>query len=292
MKCERCGYLLFNLPGPQCPECGLMFDVSRYRFEPGSIAFQCPRCRQEYFGNDANGLPSPANFMCVQCAAPVSLYQMPVVPKRPDAMGRLGVPSPWDQRLKLGFWQAWWQTLMMLLFKPSTFYRNHDGTSYVEAFWFSMVSLYVGFIPYCAFTTLLLFFMSKIMASTTSPPPVIFISFQIAMNVAVALFGPLLYPWVYGAFAVVFIHPALCVLASKRKSIGHTFRLAMYSLAPQSSLLVPICGAYAAGIWALVVLIIGVKEVHETTGGRAVLAVLWPAALGFIAAVVVLFLII
>ena len=43
-------------------------------------------------------------------------------------------------------------------------------------------------------------------------------------------------------------------------------------------MIVPICGGYASGIWSIVVLIIGVKEVHRISGLRATVAVLWPLA--------------
>ncbi|MHC4609441.1 MAG: hypothetical protein ACYS7M_03745, partial [Planctomycetota bacterium] len=59
MHCIHCGYLLFNLPRPVCPECGLPFDVCAYRFEPQVVHFACPACDQEYAGNDQRGLPWP-----------------------------------------------------------------------------------------------------------------------------------------------------------------------------------------------------------------------------------------
>ena len=39
-------------------------------------------------------------------------------------------------------------------------------------------------------------------------------------------------------------------------------------------------GAYAGGIWQIVAMIIGIREVHGISTGRAVLAVLWPIAVG------------
>jgi hypothetical protein len=52
----------------------------------------------------------------------------------------------------------------------------------------------------------------------------------------------------------------------------------MYSHAPYALYIVPICGAWAGGVWQLVALIVGVRELHGINGWRATIAVLWPMA--------------
>ena len=100
MKCQNCGYLLFNLPRPVCPECGRSFDVAVYQFEPGAVSFKCPHCDREYYGTDARGLPHPREFECRGCSQQIALREMCVAPKRPGAEGILVDFSPRD-RMKL-----------------------------------------------------------------------------------------------------------------------------------------------------------------------------------------------
>jgi hypothetical protein len=104
------------------------------------------------------------------------------------------------------------------------------------------------------------------------PPLWIFAIVFSVLAVVVPPFAPLL----GGAVTTLTVHLAVLVLAPKRKSIGYTFRTVLYSYGTNAILAVPICGAYAGGIWQIVTLVVGVREVHETSTGRAVLAVLWP----------------
>ena len=56
-----------------------------------------------------------------------------------------------------------------------------------------------------------------------------------------------------------------------------TFRVIAYSSGSTALFYaVPFCGGLVAFIWSLVVQIIGVKEIHGTTTGTAVMAVLLP----------------
>jgi len=47
-------------------------------------------------------------------------------------------------------------------------------------------------------------------------------------------------------------------------------------------------GAWAGGIWPIVTMIIGIKEVHGISGWRAAIAVLWPIVLLFCLYVVII----
>jgi hypothetical protein len=99
--------------------------------------------------------------------------------------------------------------------------------------------------------------------------------FPVVFGIA-GLVAPLLAPLLNGGIWTLTTHLGVWLLARNRKSIEHTFRAVLYSFGVTSILAIPICGAYAAGIWQIVTMVIGVREVHSTTTGRAVVAVLWP----------------
>jgi len=293
MHCRQCDYLLFNLEHPQCPECGRRFSIEEYRFERGSVSFHCPHCDQAYYGNDERGLPVPRSFTCVKCGNDISLDELRVVPERPDAMGFIG--SAWDERHERGLWSAWWMTVKQLLLQPSAFYRNHAGTSIREAWLFAMLASYVGMVPTMGYEILLLWGMSSGPLVTGQGAPLLptnVMPMMVIMCVITALVGPLFIPFLAGGIQALTTHLGLLVLVPHRKSLETTFRTVLYSFGAYPVYAVPLCGAWAGGIWQRVIVIVGIKEVHQTTGWRAAIAVLWPiAALMLVYAVVIVMLI-
>ena len=283
MQCKHCDYLLFNLTQPVCPECGRAFDHERYRFEPGSVSFNCPHCDQEYYGNDRQGLPYPREFTCVRCGEAVTLRELRVVPKGDDAYGEPAGDSPWDHRRRLGLVKAWWQTLVMTLIKPGLLFRTHQGKSNMEAWLFAVISNYVGLLPYFLLQTAVMGVFGALATAGGGGrgafPPIWLFA---AMYIPLGLIGPLVFPAIQAAVNAAFIQLGLLVLAPDRKSIGHTYRVALYAQGPTALAIVPFCGVYVASIWSLVTLIIGVAEVHRITGLRAVIAVLWPLVVLFL----------
>ena len=271
MRCEHCDYLLFNLTQPVCPECGRAFDIGRYRFAEGAVSFNCPHCDQDYYGNDAQGLPYPREFECVKCDQHVSLNRMRVVPLTADAMGERADQSPWDRRRSLGFFSAWWETFKMTLVKPGEFFRLHSGTSIKEAWLFAMTTSYIGIAPYVVFQLGIVALMGATMGGAGGPR----LAFITVMYGVIVLVFPPLGAFVFAAIQACFIQLGLLLVAQQRKPWDYTFRTCMYASGPNALLAIPFCGAYIGGIWAIVTTIIGIKEVHQTTGWRAAVAVLW-----------------
>jgi hypothetical protein len=73
------------------------------------------------------------------------------------------------------------------------------------------------------------------------------------------------------------VHVCLMIVGGANKSFEATFRVIAFSQGSAGLLqMVPVCGGLIAGVWALVIECIGVARAHETTTGRAVLAVLLP----------------
>ena len=61
-----------------------------------------------------------------------------------------------------------------------------------------------------------------------------------------------------------------------RNGFEATFRVVAYGYSANIFLVVPFCGGLLAGVWAIILYIIGLREAHETTGGKAALAVFLP----------------
>lgn len=75
----------------------------------------------------------------------------------------------------------------------------------------------------------------------------------------------------------------LLVLVPSRGPYTRTVRVYCYSSSPLLLTAIPYVGTLVGMVWSLCITIIGLREAHRTTTGRAVAAVLLPALLLFIA---------
>jgi hypothetical protein len=78
------------------------------------------------------------------------------------------------------------------------------------------------------------------------------------------------------AIWTVLIHPFCRLFANSRRPISETARVLCYATGPAVLSIVPWIGGYAATAGILVLTVIGLRERHRTTTGRAVAAVLVP----------------
>jgi len=77
--------------------------------------------------------------------------------------------------------------------------------------------------------------------------------------------------------AAAIVHVCLMIAGGANKSFETTLRVIGFAQGATGPLqMIPLCGAFIAGIWALVLYCIGLARAHETTTGRAALAVFLP----------------
>jgi hypothetical protein len=270
MHCVHCDYLLFNLTTPVCPECGQEFDVETYRFDPGAVSFHCPHCDQPYYGNDAQGLPEPRSFACVTCHNPVTLRSLRVVPRAPNAIGVPISGSPWDRRQEIGLFRAWWDTLKLVMFSPTEFFRRMPCTPAGGIWLHSTISTYVGSIGTMAYQCLIWLLWVPLVVGGGGVG-----TMEWVMLVIGTLVGPPIYVAVSPFVGACLVHPILWLICPDRRPFAATRDVLMYSLTTQILGIIPLAGGYMSMVWSLVVAVHGVREVHRTTSWRAAIAVLW-----------------
>ena len=99
-----------------------------------------------------------------------------------------------------------------------------------------------------------------------------------AMYLAVMLTSPLLAA--LGLFVSAGIyHVVLLILGGGRRGFAVTFRAVAYGNTPQLLGVVPFCGGIVAGVWCIVLYVIGASKGHGTEWWRALLAYFLPAIL-------------
>lgn len=90
--------------------------------------------------------------------------------------------------------------------------------------------------------------------------------------------------------SMVVVHPFIRLFTESRRPISETGRVFCYAAGPGVLTIVPWVGGIAAAVGSLVLVVIGLRERHDTTTGRALAAVLVPGvALAFLATALVLF---
>src|SRR6266403_2443676 len=179
---------------------------------------------------------------------------------------------PWDERQTKGFFNAFVETLMMVLGKPGvafTVMKREGGLG--EPLLYLVVGSSFGIIVYILMTLLL--------------PSAIPLGDRHGMGHLVgagigSVFMIILAPVfaAIGAFiASAIYHVCLMIVGGASHSFETTFRVVCFvggSVDPL--LIIPFCGGLIVGIWKIVLYCIGLSRAHETDNGRVVLAVLLP----------------
>jgi len=219
-------------------------------------------------------------------ATPLAAPEM--IPPSDAIPGMVAVATtglPWDRRHELGLFPAFFETLKLVLLNPSAAFsamKPEGGLG--EPLIYALIGGTLGCVIYFLFSIFLSSF--GIMSNRNALARLMGLGIG---TVFIFLFIP-----VFVAFGLfigsAIIHLCLTLVGGARRSFETTFRVACFSAGSTYPLMiVPLCGGLIAGIWCLVVECIGLARAHETTTGRAVLAVALPLIVccggGFVLAV-------
>jgi hypothetical protein len=193
------------------------------------------------------------------------------------ALAAPAVPAtglPWEHRQELGLFKAWFDTVSMLIAKPSeafTIMRPEGGL---------MDPLIFGMIGGCAGTIISILFQGLFQS----------IPGMASGNNAFDLFG--LGPWgfllIYAAVTPLLLimgffigsgilHLCLMLVGGANRSFETTFRVVCFTVGSANLFsMIPFCGSLIASVYHIVLECIGLSRAHQTTTGKAVIAVLLP----------------
>lgn len=236
----------------RCPYCGYSKNVPNEKIPPNAKWAVCPRCRQRF-----------------EIFQDVVFEQVGGEEGPRDRSARQ--KSPWEKRDELGFWPAVTQTFKLVLFSPEKMFRTlvvKEGMK--EPLAFGLLTGSIGSM-FGFFWQLVL--MSVGVVAFGAPffghLGIWFILLAMAVFVPIfVLIGIYLYSLV--------LHLLLVIVRGAGNGFEATFRVVCFSQAVQVLGIVPLLGGWVAGIWQLVVQIIGLKEIHETSYFRVITAFLIP----------------
>jgi hypothetical protein len=210
-----------------------------------------------------------AELAGVTSAAPPLQSGAPSISGPPAQRGGL----PWDHREERGFFNAFIETLFMVITKPSeafTTMKREGGLG--EPLIYAIIGGWVGGIISFLFSLGLQsvgFFADRHNAFAAMA------GMGIGSAAIIILLPVFIVICLFIGSAVV--HLCLMIVGGANQSFETTFRVLAFSQGSTGSLqIIPICGGLVGGVWALVCNCIGLARAHETDTGRAVLAVFLP----------------
>jgi hypothetical protein len=179
--------------------------------------------------------------------------------------------TPWESGG--GFIGAFFKTTQEVLFSPTRFFKKAAaGKGYWSPFIFAMISGIIG--SGVALLWQWLFFTGfvppQILSATTYSVLLTFAIISIPFTVALFI--------LIGSGVT---HLCLMIVRGNRRGFEATFRAICYSYSSSLFYIVPIIGGFVGFIYLFILAILGVREGHETSTGKAVLAVLLPFIIVF-----------
>lgn len=229
-----------------CPKCGYSKPFEESRIPAGVRWATCPRCKERFdFTRDRAGATPGGRVL-----------------------------PPWERRAEIGLGKGIFQTAKQVAFSPRAFFRHTAAEGGVkeplafgilfgslglmlELFWQflageeSLSSIQVNFMG--GYGTSLVFLAAAIIC-------------PLAATVMICMTS-------------LIVHLLLTVVGGGKKGFEATLRAVSYSQATQFWALVPYVGGLIATLWLVVVQIIGIREIHDVSYTRVLIAFLIPVAL-------------
>jgi hypothetical protein len=249
----------------RCPYCTYSKRVPKEKIPAGAKWATCPRCHQRF------------ELSFFEKRHPFTEKSAPETGLDTSGQGDQGVRTrsgaPWEKRSELGLWQAIYQTFKTVLFSPEALFRAltfRGGITEPLAFGVlvgSVGTMFGLFWQFLVWSGFMLFSMEPIFGQLT------FGLIYLSILVVTPIFWIL---WIF--FSGTVIHLLLLVVRGGQNGYEGTLRVVSYSQAAQIWSLIPFAGGLVGWIWQLVIQIIGLRQVHETSYARVIIALLIPVA--------------
>lgn len=266
---------------------------------------RCPRC-SNVFNTDRSGIQ-----FCPHCGQQVDVPAPPSAgwggtPPGDFGAGRFsgepppgGTPlpggrqlTPWERRKELGVVKGFFETWKLSVFSPQQFFPTvRPDVPWTEALFYGWivhaitVALTLPFVGLGLFTMMI----PKNLPADASSEQVEMISKAIAGGVGVGpVLGTLvLYPLLVIIGAAI-LHLFAMIFGAAKNGWGATVRALCYASGPNVFSIIP-CVGFVAAIYVVVLEVLALMGLQETTTGKAVAVVLAPVILACCCAVLAAF---
>ncbi len=221
----------------------------------------CPHCGKEVADGQAF-----CQYCGVRIAGP-GMTGMAQVVGRPK--------TPWEDRESLGFMNGLFRTLKEALFHPTDFFRKMPiAGGLVDPLMYAMIIGMAGLMFFYFWDILLHAPLQRFMSPELRAASERSLFSTLGASFAAVLTPFLLILWLFVVSGM--LHLFLLIVGGAKAGFEATFRVVSYGLSPFVFLIVPMCGMPITWLWSMTLAIIGLKEAHEISGGKAAAAVLFP----------------
>jgi hypothetical protein len=178
---------------------------------------------------------------------------------------------PWPPAAHENVIVALAETWRWSVFQPASFFRALPTSGYLSALGY--------FLPIAIISEALNLFWSNLfeVAGLTELLPAAFgeATPSAADRLIDFLLSPIWLPFLL-FFCALVVHATLKLIGGASQPIVTTARVLSFAYGPRLFNVVPFFGSLLGGIWSLVMIVIGLREAHVTTTGRAAAAVFLP----------------
>ena len=185
--------------------------------------------------------------------------------------------SPWERRASTGMFPAVVETIKGAVFRPTSFFSSINavgghtaalGYGVLVGTIFSIIGQGIGLIINLA--------LGAMMNAPSEQ-----VTMQITFAVVFMALAPLLMV-IYLYIGSGLAHLGLMIIGGNAKGFDATFRTYCFCVSANIFVVIPFIGGIIAGLWAIVIQIIGLREMQGISTGKAAFAVLWILLVGIV----------
>jgi len=271
MKCPHCGEEFSDdLQSDFCPSCGGRFDEEAL-FPPEDSG-------EENLFPEETGSPEGSAYTGDE--------EEPFFTTEPSEPGvEEEYYCPWEDRERLGFFQAWWETTKTVLFKPSDFYRRLAPTGKMgdailfAVIWFiisGIIAAIYGMIFQGVQFSLMGLLEQRGFQGQQNPFGPLGMGGMVGVSALTNLVCTPVMGLVWMIIVAGIYHLILMLVKGANQPFEATLRVVCYATGYIIWNIIPLCGGLIGWVYSIVLAIIGLNEVHKSGGGKAAAAVLVP----------------
>ena len=241
-----------------CPSCDFSKEIPEEEVPFDARWATCPRCKHRF-----------------ELSLPKSGFDFEQDGRGTKTGTQIGrKATAWENRSELGLWQGIYRTFKSVLFSPGNFFSTitfKGGKKDPLAFGLLLGSIgtMFGLFWYFLMTSGgLMAYGDELIGQFTMS----------LVFLGVMIISPLFVTMIIFLTSGI-MHLFLLIVGAGRNGFEATFRVMAYSQAVQIFGLIPFIGGIIGGLWLLIVQVVGLREIHETSYFRVIIAILIPLTL-------------
>jgi hypothetical protein len=244
----------------------------------------CPNCGQPIQSGDK---------YCPNCGRPFEerpIEAPPPPPKPPippsPIEGTVPPPPPpqeevkfvaWEERDKIGFFKALWDTLKESVTNPDKFFSHLPFSGGMGSpLLYAIIIMWIGYFFSRIYGLIFSSYWLNMFDRYFSNSDKLMIWSVGWVGFVLSLFAALIFIIVSIFIASGVFHLIGMVFGWTKRDFEATLRAVSYASGPAIFAIIPVCGSPIGTVWTIVLMVIGYKHMQQTSGGKATLVILLP----------------